>query len=153
MNTQQLTDKIDSLLGGEIKALAFGCRVRTKELGLDITDGIVISQDISLFDSADGKGHREVRTKMVFWEKEKFEILGRDPTLADVLRAIDKKRPLPRYWCSVDCEGLFYDLKKDPNRERLNGIQWNLTENLSGQSEECQKFLAKVLGEGMSDSI
>jgi hypothetical protein len=63
--------------------------------------------------------------------------------LPHVLRAIDAVRPLPREWIAVACDGAFMVTRGNYTVE--NGKEWDLTEDLDGQSDECIDFLHSLI--------
>ena len=70
-----------------IMELKFGCRfIAKKEFVEGASTGIVVSQDFSFIDCTGG--HREIKTELIYYKKELFEILGRDIYLHDVLGAL-----------------------------------------------------------------
>jgi len=88
---KQLQTLIGAILKKDYFKLEFGCKFRAiKEIVDGAGYGIVISDEVSLMNSKGG--HSEVKTSFIFFEKDKlFEILGQEPTLNDVLLAIEIK--------------------------------------------------------------
>jgi len=126
----------------KLMELSFGCKFKIiGNIGINhLGTGVVISDDIALFDcknhSFSGYGHREMKTDMLVFEKSKFEILGQEPTLADVMLAISKTH----CGLAINVDGEF---KGEFLGEEFG--KWDLTKNLKDQSEECLNFLADLL--------
>lgn len=70
----------------------------------------------------------------------KYVILGREPQLADVLRAINIEMELRH-----EPTQLLFRVKKQREQDLMIFHSWNLSLPLSGQSEECLAFLNSIL--------
>ncbi len=141
----------------ELLKLEFGCEVEYPELLQidvdDFTSGIAIivgerDSDVIMGYTANRTiSSREYRT-FVFNEKDEHKILGREPRLADVLRAIALKMGNDDLTYLVTDAGLFVkevDLKvKNISDQFL--ADWPLTtDRLSDCSEETLRFIIGVL--------
>ncbi len=93
----------------------------------------------------------EKRTKISFNGDQKssteITVLIRQPSLADVLRAIESTHNWPPY--RIGTHGLFVVAKQVSATPDYvsTGIVWDLSRDLSGQSPETLDFLAKVLSD------
>jgi len=139
----------------KLMELSFGCKFKIiGNIGINhLGTGVVISDDIALFDcknhSFSGYGHREMKTDMLVFEKSKFEILGQEPTLADVLCSVGQDVAVVG---AKDGKACFLRWGQPPvGVEGTRGywnyksITWDLTKSLKDQSEECLNFLADLL--------
>ena len=120
-----------------IMELKFGCRfIAKKEFVEGASTGIVVSQDFSFIDCTGG--HREIKTELIYYKKELFEILGRDIYLHDVLGAIENT--LQNYGEMGRSRTFIYERFLEVIRE------WNLKKPLHEQEEETKLLLARILG-------
>ena len=132
----------------EIMELKFGCEVECNYKWKDKYEyfglgkrGFVLNDDVTLIDvylepNQLQSGHRAVKTSFIFYNKDKFKILGRPITLADVLIACGEEKEV-NIWNFRNNEALI--------RIPGNNCVWNLKENLDGQSDETLKFLTDIL--------
>lgn len=121
-----------------IMELKFGCRVIYNK-----NPWIVVGEDATHFSMADNFSRCAMR------KTEKYlTILGREPTLSDVLMTLDHLGKLIR----IDTEGFFYTWEIEDAREGKrycnSSIHWDLKQNLSGQTLECLTFIHSLLGNG-----
>lgn len=137
---QSTKEKVISIiheLVPETMALTFGCEVKNihsnrvlkvvencnkmADEGCDIT--LFSNDSLYLYEASSKDGS--------------LEILGHPITLADVLRAVHDKNSYPKI--SIHCDGNF----------TMSGIRtcynWDLTKDLSGQSDEVFEFLLTIL--------
>ena len=120
-----------------IMELKFGCRfIAKKEFVEGASTGIVVSQDFSFIDCTGG--HREIKTELIYYKKELFEILGRDIYLHDVLGAIENT--LQNYGEMGRSRTFIYERFLEVIRE------WNLKKPLHKQEEETKLLLAHIFG-------
>jgi len=107
----------------DIMNLEFGCNIRT---GMQRNDGIdIIINYLKETDTVYCESGWEFFGKQV-------KILGRDITLADVLRAYDKVKHIRIPQRIEDISELILDY-------------WDLTKNLQDQSDEVKEFLYKLI--------
>lgn len=124
MTYEQVRKRISELVPDVMK-LEFGCEVLyMKEDVLKVVKGnknsIVVTNGVVPID--------------------RCEILGRDPSLADVLRAIGEAKN-HNYEISIGTDGGFLD-----DESHLNYIsKWNLSKHLSGQSQETLDFIGDLI--------
>lgn len=142
----KLTSRINELLGGDLKKLEFGCELKAENptkyrrfyTGSNQEEGEVFFIDADQTGCEDQYWYRE-------GEIEEHEIIGRDPSLSDVLRSIwifsvkDEKTGVNVIPCkgTISLSGAITDL--------LYPDHWDLTKHLSGQSQETQEWLLNLL--------
>ena len=74
---------------------------------------------------------------------EEFHILGREPSLADVLRAIHKSNPANKTNITLESDGQFI---QRTNGENPNGkASWDLSKPFSQQQPEVIEFLSTLI--------
>ena len=116
-----------------IMELKFGCRfIAKKEFVEGASTGIVVSQDFSFIDCTGG--HREIKTELIYYKKELFEILGRDIYLHDVLGALSHNEA---NWKreNLGCVCFELEFKSDEIEFRIqdDSCKWNLKKPLHEQ--------------------
>lgn len=136
----KLTSRINELLGGELKKLEFGCELKSENPSKyrRFYTGSNQEEEEVFFIDADQTGCEDQ-----YWyregEIEEHEIIGRDATLADVLRAIGSKY-------AVDGSGMILERQFGTSEYDCAGAPyWDLTKPLSGQSQEVIDFLGELL--------
>lgn len=134
---KQLQIAIGKLIGKDYFKLEFGCKFKTKNRMLEYgTHGITISDDISLLDCEKNK-HREIKTSMIFFNKEDFEILGTEPPLQDVLLSLGDM------WDEIgfteNSELGFY------NATYGTKFEYDLTKSLFNQTDEVKQKLLELM--------
>jgi len=122
----------------EIVELKFGCHITTRRSGTRLVfaehDGNANEYGLCYYPRLGG-GTQHIRLEGV-------GIIGRPIRLADVLFAIDRRRPLKQRW-AVRYDGLFFD-----ERNNKWGGVWSVrADTLEEQSDECIAFLADLLRE------
>ncbi len=113
----------------EILDLTFGCRIQIGEDG---------AYDLFVKKTVDGYVLATTGT----WVDGDPKILGREITLADVLRVIDKDGLV------VTTDGNFvqiYDKVSGGKACNDSEVVWNLSQPLSGQSQEVLDFIGKLI--------
>lgn len=114
----------------DVKKLEFGCQVKDKENKvhrvLDFDEDMILIQYLVPYEN--------------WYHVNEFEIIGRDATLADVLRAIWETGRCLR----VDERGTI-ELQMPTLGSKNNFCYWNLSLPLSGQSQEVIDFIGEIL--------
>jgi hypothetical protein len=129
----ELRDKICELCPDLMK-LEFGCEVVLKgDAWWEY--GIIISPK-DLFNKTTGKVEKLIKG---------WDILGKDPTLEDVLRAFNESYNNLDHLPSVTFEGQFFYYDPETGDENLTGIFWNLGKPLSAQSSETVEAILEIL--------
>ncbi len=140
----------------DIVALKFGCNFKVVgNLGFNfIGNGIVVSNIIALIDVADssyrGVGHKEIKTKLLHFKPNLFEIIGRDIRLADILLMIGQDLSIVG---AKDGQACFLQWGQPPmgvNGQRgywnYQDIKWNLLkDSLVDQEGATIDFIHSLL--------
>lgn len=117
----------------EIAELKFGCRIRTRWN----TDAVVLGfSKLKSTKSQRFYKYMHGMTASTIAEGAILEILGRQVTLADVLRAIQKVGG------TLHEDAIVYET---PHGQLLTRY-WNLTTDYDGQTQEVKDFIGKLLG-------
>ena len=128
---EKLRDKINELCP-ELMKLEFGCEVeRSGELGIIV----FCHGSTNLYRVKNGPWNEDD------WNSNSFEILGKDPTLEDVMRAIDKDN-------TSNCLEFYTDGKCFHQREIESWdykFTWELGKPLSKQSDETVEKILEIL--------
>jgi len=155
----ELRDRINELCP-ELKKLEFGCKVKPKEKiefpqynfpekliflnhsgGEQIADtGDFFEYHLFLLEPDSGEIYEDNEDVL-----DNFEILGKDPTLEDVLRAFNESYNNLDHLPSVTFEGQFFYYDPETGDENLTGIFWNLGKPLSAQSSETVEAILEIL--------
>lgn len=135
---QELESAIRKACGDTMK-LEFGCSVRYKNepersvwkvQHVDLRNGLICLVDCFITRSAN---------------KDEIEILGRELTLADVLRAIDEATSDDNNtWYAVDSSGQFARQENNCESE-LTDIFWDLSKTYSQQTDATKDFLYSII--------
>jgi len=137
----------------EIVELKFGCKIKAKKLD---NVGRYIVKERKEYRGGITFIYYDVVNSLAkekpFWIgcndlEDNFEIIGRDITLADVLRVIKKvKGHILHIFCRSD--GVFGMLEQDDEYHNFRKevcTTWDLTKPLSGQSEPTLNLLKKLI--------
>jgi hypothetical protein len=122
----------------DVLELKFGCWVKVKTLtpvGL-IPNGLIINKVKYLEDKFEVQYYNAKRQKVVI---DNLEIIGRDITLEDVLRAL---------YSSDNCGDIIYEydsIIEYVGEAREKSIKWQLGKPLQFQSPECINNLINLL--------
>lgn len=143
-----LESKIRELVPS-LQELSFGCEVKIlrnsgfgdvmlKRFGDRVwvvtKDGFSLNTD---------NGFSYTKMEEVFQNKKSFEILGHPIQLHHIHQAIHKASPGMSY--ILDAKGNFYAYNVLSEVPKKLNAQWDLTKDLSGQSEETKAFLTEIL--------
>lgn len=123
----------------EIMKLEFGCEIKWRqEVWRYVCHGRRPDGENTLMIIGDNKVANINEKEEIRLSTDSYEILGRPITIADVLRAMNvkHKEEYSKSLYKVDDELLVGLIEK-----------FDLTKDLSGQSEECLSFLAGILTE------
>lgn len=132
---QQLRTRIAELVS-DIKKLEFGCEVKFKT---GSPKGRVVQLECE--DKVDSVNILIDDSYCDWFNVEDIEILGRDPSLADVLRATGKLNEI----LYIDAYGNFLDYKIIDDELLLNSHRWDLSKPLSGQSQRTLDFIGELI--------
>jgi hypothetical protein len=131
----ELRDKINELCP-ELMRLEFGSIIISKETGRE--------HRVVLFDDSFVRVYSGMVCSDLGYED--IEILGKDPTLEDVMRAIGIRNPYTEYdnrICYDDKEADIEFWEYEPKIQL--GISWQLGKPLSQQSDETVEAILEIL--------
>lgn len=136
-NLQKVKERIIKAVP-EIVELKFGCEIR-RNGSLPETYLITGFNLVKIYFR-----HVSVPEKIDSFDRdsfrEKFDVIGRPIQLADVLRATET-----RIEVSSHGDGAIYHYPNGDHKARVFAGNWNLSHDLSGQSEETIEFLYSIL--------
>ena len=135
---EKLRDRICELCP-ELKKLEFGCKMIKKD---ELKDWAKLVTLIS-YDGKRSRGYFREQDGSIFsliTDFKKFEILGKDPTLEDVMRAIEKQGVCGRYYITQYGELFRTGFEND---ELV--CHWQLGKPLSKQSDETVEKILEIL--------
>jgi len=133
----QLIERIDTLLGGEIKDLKFGCDIENK-----ITGDVSVVLDGNVFGGKILHWNWTINEARIL-EKDDVIILGRPINLEDVMRAI-KMSTLSEMSIINGREDFVLVGHKELTLS--NFAPWQLGKDILSQSEETKQSIAEILG-------
>lgn len=132
--------------------LGFGCRLILT--GLQTGDekhfviGTTVAGDILTHKEGGRIEEPVIRSKNLIKENEYWTILGRLPSLADILLAIGEKQRMTRILVEFEIDGIDFRISCDlENTEDSypKGVYWNLFLPFDQQDEICIDFLFELL--------
>lgn len=149
MDNKQIVHRKCQEANPSLLQLSFGYRIKHKDIsGICILFRKWGNENLEFIYSDGGDGFYRISwaQKLITENPHKeFEILGHEPTLGDVIKALSMHTPnnMNGRTILIGEYGAFYEEMRDYNK-RLDAT-WNLSLPFSEQSDETFEFLANLL--------